>query len=119
MRERRRDQRLRTYLGGRITFNNRFSTMDCLVRNMSRKGARLVFAGPVVLPFEFDIQIHNKGESRTGRVVWCSETHVGISLVEPECATVVSIETARRIRKLEAERDALARRVAELSEPLP
>lgn len=119
MSERRRDQRLRTYLGGRITFNNRFSTMDCLVRNLSQNGARLVFAGPVLLPFEFDIQIKNKGESRTARVIWCSETHVGVSIVEPELAKVVSIETARRIRKLEAERDALRRRVAELSEPLP
>jgi hypothetical protein len=34
-----------------------------------------------------------------------------------DTASIVSIETARLIRKLEADRDAFARRVAQLSEP--
>jgi PilZ domain len=118
MKERRKNQRLRTFLGGRIAFNNRTSTMDCLVRNLSQNGAKLAFPGPVVLPSEFDIHILDKGESRKGRLIWYNDGHVGVTLTQPDFGSVVSIETARRIRKLEADRDALARRVAELSEPM-
>jgi PilZ domain len=117
MKERRKSHRLRAYLGGRISFDNRFSTLDCLVRNLSQNGAKLVFAGPVVLPFEFDIHIRNKGESCRGRLIWCDETNAGIILSARDFGSIISIETARRIRKLEADRDALAKRVAELSEP--
>ncbi len=45
--ERRESDRRRTYLCGRITFNDRVSTMDCLIRNLSRNGAMLEFPGPV------------------------------------------------------------------------
>jgi hypothetical protein len=115
--ERRKSQRLRTYLGGTIAFNNRYSTLECLVRNLSPEGARLAFPHPVVLPLEFDLQIRNRGESRRGRLVWRDETQAGIILSAPDLGSVVSIEAARRLRKLEADRDQLARRVAELSEP--
>ena len=116
--ERRKNQRLRTYLGGLVAFNYRYSTLDCLVRNLSPMGARLAFAHPVVLPLEFDLQIRNRGDSRRGRLVWCDETQAGILLSDPDFGGVVSIETARRLRRLEAERDALAKRVAQLSEPV-
>jgi hypothetical protein len=39
MRERREFQRRRTFLGGRLAFNNQYGAIDCLVRNMSQNGA--------------------------------------------------------------------------------
>ena len=45
--------RSRTLLGGVIAFNNRASTMDCQVRNLSAGGAKVTFnntatcAGPI------------------------------------------------------------------------
>jgi hypothetical protein len=64
MQERREYQRQRTLLGGRIAFNNRYSALDCLVRNMSQNGAMLVFEDSVMVPNEFDLMIPQKGESR-------------------------------------------------------
>lgn len=117
MQERRKAQRGRTYLGGVVAFNNRCSTLDCLVRNMSQDGAKIEFAGPATIPDEFDITIHQKGHSRRARVTWRRETEAGITFLLSEAGSVVSIETARQIRKLEADRETLARRVAHLSEP--
>ena len=117
MQERRNFHRGRTYLFGRIAFNNRFSTMDCLVRNMSQIGAKLTLSSTVMIPEQFDLNIRNKGDSRHARLIWRSDTELGVAFIHHSNAPVVSIETARRIKMLEADRDALAKRVAELSEP--
>ncbi|MGD0633428.1 MAG: PilZ domain-containing protein [Beijerinckiaceae bacterium] len=117
MQQRRREHRGRTYLGSRIAFNNRCSTIDCMVRNMSQNGAKLVFAHPVTCPDEFDLMIPQKGESRRVRIIWRQETEAGIVFLASNADTVISIETVRRMRVLEAERATLARRIATLSEP--
>lgn len=92
--------------------------MECLVRNMSRDGAKLVFGGTVEIPAEFDIMIRKRGDSRRAQIVWRLETEAGVSFAAPEERRIVSIEAARRIRALEAEREALRQRVAQLSEPM-
>jgi hypothetical protein len=117
MPERRAIQRNRTYLEGHVAFNGRCSTVTCLVRNMSQNGAKIVFAATALIPNEFDLLIPNKAESRRARIIWRDDLQVGISFLESEKAAVVSIESARKIKKLEAERGALAARVAQLSEP--
>ena len=115
--ERRKAQRGRTYLSGQIVFNRRFSTLDCLVKNLSQDGAKIVFSGVVAIPGEFDVLIPWKGESRRARVVWSDETQAGVAFLHANADNVVSIETAQRLNQLEAQRAALVRRVAELSEP--
>ena len=115
MQERREFQRGRTYLGGRLAFNNQYCTIDCLVRNMSRNGAKLVFEGTVLLPGEFELTLPQKGESRRARIVWRSEGEAGITFLQPGGEGVVPIGMARRIRRLEADRAALQTRVAELT----
>jgi hypothetical protein len=117
MQERRKGHRGRTYLGGQVAFNNRGSTIDCLVRNLSQDGAKIVFSSPATIPSEFDLMIRQKGHSRRARIAWRSEIEAGVAFVSSDTASIVSIETVRLARKLEADRDALARRVAQLSEP--
>jgi hypothetical protein len=50
MQERRQYRRGRTYLGGRLAFDAQYCAIECLVRNMSRNGAKLVFEGTALLP---------------------------------------------------------------------
>ncbi|WP_370675592.1 PilZ domain-containing protein [Pleomorphomonas sp. PLEO] len=114
--DRRMERRGRTYLGGQVAFNNRWSTFDCLVRNLSQNGARIEFANPVFLPNEFDLIIPLKGNSRLVRVVWKQAKALGIAFVGTDTGTVVPIELAHQIRKLKKERDMLAQRVRDLSE---
>lgn len=116
MLERRREHRGRTYLGGQVAFNNRWCTIDCLVRNMSESGARLEFPQPVLVPNDLDLIISTRGYSRRVRVVWKHAKALGISFVDRVGGTVIPIELARQMRKLKAERDMLARRVKDLSE---
>jgi hypothetical protein len=116
MQERREYQRGRTYLGGRLAFNNQYGTVDCLVRNMSQNGAKLVFEGAVLLPGEFEFTLPQKGESRRARVIWRQQDEAGITFLQAECGeSVVPLGMARRIRRLEADRAALQARVAELT----
>ena len=118
MLERRQERRGRTSLGGSVAFNNRWSTMECLVRNMSSRGARLEFAEPAFLPDDLDLIIPLRGDSRRVRIVWREQRSVGVAFVAQDSATVIPIETAREIRKLKDERDALARRVRQLTDTL-
>lgn len=115
MLDRRREHRGRTYLGGRVAFNNRWCTIDCLVRNMSRDGAKLEFVNPVLVPDELDLIIPSRGDSRRVQVVWRRPTTLGVSFAD-KAGTVIPIDAARQIRKLREERDMLARRIRDLSE---
>jgi hypothetical protein len=118
MTERRNHPRDRTYLGGRIAFNNQCCSVDCLVRNISDAGAKLVFSFPVPIPSVFDLIIEQKGSNRYTRIVWRSRMEVGVLFQSTDATSAVPIETIRRIRTLQAERDGLARRIAQLSTPI-
>ena len=117
MLERRAQQRTRTFLKGEVAYNHRAVTCGCLVRNLSDMGARLIFESPTSLPEEFDLQIRDGADFRRVRIVWRCGREFGVAIVERSRARVVSIDTTRRLRELEAERDALRRRVQQLSEP--
>ena len=118
LKEQRRSDRRRTYLAGRIVFNGRSATMDCLVRNLSRNGAMLEFSDPVIPCHEVDLCILSRAESLRARVVWCNGLRAGVSIEQPDSGSVITIETARLIRKLKADREALAKRVTQLREPV-
>ena len=77
MQERREDARGRTRLRGIINFNNRSITCECVVRNLSRLGARLEFAGPTLVPSEFEITVR-PGDHRRARLVWGDSTQAGV-----------------------------------------
>jgi hypothetical protein len=112
MQDRRKLHRDRTYLGGLIAFDYRGSALECLVRNLSEDGAKIVFSDAAAVPAEFDVMIHRKGESRRAHLVWRDQTQAGIQFLHAEDGGIISAETAQRIKKLEGERNALAWRVA-------
>jgi hypothetical protein len=118
MQERREYQRGRTYLGGRLALNNQYCTIDCLVRNMSQNGAKLVFEGTILLPGEFDLLLPQKGRMHRARIVWREQDEAGVTFLQPGGEGVVPIAMARRVKRLEAQRAALQARVAELTESM-
>jgi hypothetical protein len=77
--ERRDAPRSRTILGARAVFNERFSTMDCRVRDISAGGARLRFGGPPVVPRWFELLLVEKGERRRVRRVWTDGRDMGVA----------------------------------------
>lgn len=81
MEERRKAPRERTFLNGRIAFNNKNSTADCFVKNCSDDGAKIAVAETLPLPYEFDFLIPGKRESRHARLVWRHGTQAGLTFV--------------------------------------
>ena len=114
--ERRQSARRRTYLGGRAGYEKPISSDECVVRDRSRDGARIEFSGATPIPNAFDLTIRESGETRRVRVVWRDGFRVGVAY--ETAAPAFAPEAARRIQKLEADRNALARRLAEIDWPL-
>ena len=115
--ERRAEKRQRTYLGAQVVFNRRQSIYDCLIKNMSESGARLVFAQPAMIPTAFELVVNKGGESRMAEIKLRTRLSTGVSFSTMSASPFVSLQATRRIRQLEGERDVLKARVAELSEP--
>jgi hypothetical protein len=73
--------RKRSLLGGRIVFNNRSSTLDCTVRDLSPTGAKLLLTSTATIPSEFDLEIPLKEQTLHARVMWHRGNACGVSFV--------------------------------------
>ncbi|MET7241807.1 PilZ domain-containing protein [Methylobacterium sp. EM32] len=118
MSELRRETRLRTFLKGRIVFNNGNSTMDCLVRDISASGARLVLSQTATLPDGFDLVIPAKDRTHKATLRWRRADSIGVTFAEeaahPAAASASDATPAMlltRIRELEAENASLRRQL--------
>jgi hypothetical protein len=119
MAERRTSARQKSFLQGRIYFNNRRSSLDCLVRDYSEAGARLKFSESLAVPDAIELYIPNKEEVHRARVEWRSGNEVGISFAEGAHAPSIAAgapkgDLATRVQALEAEVASLKRLVNEL-----
>jgi PilZ domain len=118
--ERRSSARQKSFLQGRIYFNNRRSSVDCLIRDFSDAGARLRFAESANVPEAIELYIPNKEEFHRARVEWRTGNEMGVSFgdevrspsVTPEAAAQGDLPT--RVQRLEAEVATLKRIVSEL-----
>ena len=78
--EQRVSQRRTTLKGGRIVFNAGRSTIDCTVRNLSSRGAKLQVNSVVGIPETFDLVL--EGASRQAcRVKWRTLKEIGVEFV--------------------------------------
>jgi hypothetical protein len=76
--ENRQAQRRTTLKGARIVFNAGRSTIDCTVRNLSAKGAKLQVSSVVGIPETFDLLLD--GHSRQPcRVIWRTLKELGVA----------------------------------------
>ncbi|WP_333825590.1 PilZ domain-containing protein [Pinisolibacter sp.] len=76
--ERRREKRMRSLLGGHVVMNNKYSTVDCLVRNITDRGARLHFGDTPYLPQEFELRIDGRNDKRRVRKIWSRDGEMGV-----------------------------------------
>jgi hypothetical protein len=77
--ERRALVRHKTFFKGRIYFNNRLSSMDCIVRDATANGGRLEVSDGVALPNAFEIYLPNKDEYFHAEVEWRKGGSLGVS----------------------------------------
>lgn len=119
MQERRLSSRMKSFLQGRIYFNNRRSTVDCLIRDLSETGARLSFSEAVSVPDAIELYIPNRDETRRARSEWRNGNEMGVSFVDearaqPGTSEVAGLDIAARLQKLESEVASLRRLIKEL-----
>ena len=75
--ERRLLARHKTFIKGRIYFNNRLSSMDCIVRDVTSNGGRLEVSESVALPDSFELYFPNKDEHFRAQVEWRKGNNLG------------------------------------------
>lgn len=119
MKERRAVSRQKSFLQGRVYFNHRQSSIDCLVRDYSEQGARLKFSEAANVPEAIELYIPNKEETHRARVEWRTGNEMGISFGEEIRAPSITPEAAQgdltaRVQRLEAEVATLRRIVNDL-----
>ena len=117
MRDNRTAPRLRSLLKGRITYNNRLSTIDCVVRDISATGARLALTHQNVLPDKFELYVPLKEQTYSVEVRWRADEDMGVRFLtglEPIPQPATKPDLAARVEHLEAEVAALHAILAKL-----
>lgn len=82
MSEGRSEPRQRTLKGGKIVIDST-SIYDCLIREMSGRGARLIVESALLIPQEFELRYGTGSERRQRgcRIVWREADRMGIVFV--------------------------------------
>jgi hypothetical protein len=114
MRDRRESTRDKVMYGGVAEMGERGTTRECIVRNISDKGATIEFSNVVQLPKEeVSLRIARKGRSFLARVIWWRDNFVGVAFRAETPAEPVS-DLEERLRKSEIKKRQLQRRINEL-----
>jgi hypothetical protein len=80
--ERRELHRRRTYLAGKISFDASYCVVDCLIRDMSRNGARLAFSSTAIVPSHFDLLVPKHGSKLRAELIWREADQVGVAFLD-------------------------------------
>jgi hypothetical protein len=101
--ERRRIARQKSFLRGMVYFNNRRSVADCLIRDISAFGARLIFSDTITTPDTMDLYIPQKEQTLRSHVIWRVGHEVGVAFPQVVQGEPGSADLAERVTRLEAE----------------
>ena len=116
MAERRRAQRQKSFLRGCVYFNKRRSALDCLIRDLSEHGARIIFSENVSVPDQVDLYIPQKEQTVRARVQWRHGDEIGLAFPDAVRAAdgTSDGELALRVAQLESEIAGLRRLVKKI-----
>jgi hypothetical protein len=119
MSDRRQLFRNRVYYGGLVAFNDRQSTLACIVRNFNAFGARIEFENPALLPDEIDFVVPRRSLSCRAHLTWRDRDAAGLMFrtsrpIDRETSDVIPLEWARRLRSSERINKQLQSRIEQL-----
>lgn len=116
--DRRRHYRRRTLLGGTLRFHARAATYACRIRNLSESGAQIEMSQPGWVADRFELEILHHDLRVPAKVVWRSETSIGVEFVRNRPGLSVSVKEAETIAWLQAERARLQTRIQQMTDEL-
>jgi hypothetical protein len=115
MLDRRQSARDKVIYGGVAEIGERGATRDCVVRNISEKGASIEFSNVIKLPREtMALTIARKGRSFLARIVWWRDNFVGVAFSSEKPYELPFSDLEARLRKSEQKKRQLQRRIKEL-----
>jgi uncharacterized small protein (DUF1192 family) len=108
MGERRTSRRTKSFLRGVVYVSRERGALSCLIRDLSDKGARIIFSDAVTLPDVFELHIPQREETLRAKVRWRHGQEVGLAFVSAgqshsDDAKLSEPEVAQRVAMLEAE----------------
>jgi hypothetical protein len=113
MQDRRQSVRDKVFLGGVAEINERGSTMDCVVRNISERGACVEIDETARLPEKLSLNVPRKGRSFLAQTIWRHAGRVGLAfrtmMTDPP-----SDDLDARLRRSQIKQRQLQRRIKEL-----
>lgn len=109
MGERRDAGRRKSFLRGLVYFDNKHGALSCLVRDLSDKGARIIFSENVTVPETFDLHILQKNQTLRAKVTWRRGDEIGLGFAGAKAAAA-----AAAAAEAKPDAAALAKRVTEL-----
>lgn len=117
--ESRHSERTRCFLRARLVFNNRNSSFDGIIRNISADGAKIEVANTITLPTEFDLEVPQKGRNYRARLLWRDNDFVGVEFIKTSVMAGEKDEPEeQKIRRLEQENRRLRAAVQDLTKRL-
>jgi hypothetical protein len=124
MQDRRAVTRHKSFLQGRIYFNNRRSSVDCLIRDISDQGARPKISDAITTPEAVELHIPNKDETYRAKVIWRAHDEMGVTFsphesLVPSPEGTEPVDLFERVQKLERDLAKLRRIVMEIRAELP
>jgi PilZ domain len=115
MLDRRQSPRDKVIYGGVAEIGERGATRDCVVRNISEKGAHLEFSNVIKLPREqISLTIARKGRSFLAKIIWWRDNFVGVAFKSDTSSEFPVSDLAERLRKSEQKKRQLQQRIKEL-----
>src|ERR1700692_399652 len=105
--ERRNSRRSKSFLRGFVYVSRKRGALACLIRDLSDKGARIIFSDTVTLPDVVELYIPQRDQTFRARVQWRRNDEIGLAFTAVERAAAEAAPTAseviQRLALLEAE----------------
>jgi hypothetical protein len=113
MQDRRQTVRDKVLFGGMAEIGQRGTTTDCVVRNISDRGACIELDPATRLPDEVNLAVARKGRSYLAQIIWRQADKVGLAFrtmfTEP-----AESDLEERLRRSEKKKRQLQQRINEL-----
>ena len=113
MQDRRDGVRDKVFMGGVAEINDAGSTLDCVVRNLSDRGACVELESAAKLPDQMRVTIARKGRSYLAHMIWRQANRVGLAFRTMVMDAPVD-DLDIRLRRSEAKKRRLQRQIKEL-----
>ena len=79
--EKRAEQRHRVLKGGTVHFNKGYSSLECVIRDLSANGARIQMGETLGVPSRFTLSISGEDTRIEASVRWRNERYIGLNLM--------------------------------------